>query len=157
MIKKAANARQFRKMLQDYTKKVIPEVIRDYQVAIAYRMYVNVVQLTPVLTGHARWNWVPSINTPNAGELEGVAGVDTTGENLTSREHSKFQRIRRELLKMPLGQTLWITNNVPYIQPLEDGWSQKAPEGMARVALHSTIEYARNLKVSVNGIKLSAV
>ncbi len=68
---------------------------------------------TPVDTGHARANWVPSIGTPALEEVEGLsahaAGVAA-------------------VLKFKLGDgALFISNGVPYINRLNYGHSKQAP------------------------------
>jgi hypothetical protein len=35
-----------------------------------------------------------------------------------------------------LGQRLFITNNLPYAQRIEDGYSQQAPAGMVKVTIN---------------------
>lgn len=68
---------------------------------------------TPVDTGHARANWIPSVGEPNAIEAndDGAAAQGTAA-----------------IASFKLGQgKLYITNVVPYIRRLNDGWSDKAP------------------------------
>ena len=33
------------------------------------------------------------------------------------------------------GQTIWLTNSLPYARRLENGWSQQAPAGMVRLTV----------------------
>ncbi len=68
---------------------------------------------TPVDTGHARANWVPSIGAPHAGVVQGnAAGQAGSAAVLT--------------FKLGTG-SLYISNNVPYIQALNYGHSKQAP------------------------------
>jgi len=34
-----------------------------------------------------------------------------------------------------LGDIVYLANNLPYAQRLEDGWSQQAPEGMVKLTV----------------------
>ncbi len=71
---------------------------------------------TPVDTGHARANWVPSIGAPFRSEVSGTS----------SAEHDTG--VAQVLgYKLASGQMLYVSNNVPYIRRLNDGWSQQAP------------------------------
>lgn len=70
---------------------------------------------TPVDTGHARANWIPSVTTPAMVEVAGTSDA----------AHSAGVA---QVLAYKLGQgTLYVSNNVPYIRRLNDGWSEKAP------------------------------
>ncbi len=68
---------------------------------------------TPVDTGHARANWVPSIGSPHTGEVEGSA----------AHAQGVSQIIAYELEQGPL----YVANGVPYIQRLNYGHSKQAP------------------------------
>ena len=68
---------------------------------------------TPVDTGHARANWVPSIGQPHSGEVQGD-GAHAAGVG---------QVVGYTLDRGPL----FVSNNVPYIQQLNYGHSKQAP------------------------------
>ena len=96
----------------------------------------RIIDRTPVKTGHAKANWQGSINTVVTEELE---GFDPSGEVTKSSMMQVFQSFE-------LGQTMYLQNNVPYINRLEYGWSQQAPEGMVRLTLiEMTEELVRSL------------
>lgn len=66
----------------------------------------RVVFRTPVDTGRARSNWQLSVGSPAGGE---ASGGDPISEGLSRLAGLRF------------GQTIWLTNNVPYILVLEEG------------------------------------
>lgn len=74
---------------------------------------------TPVDTGRARANWLPSLNNPDFRIVEPGAkpslGYALTGYNFKD--------------------TILITNNLPYIRRLNDGYSAQAPAGFVDAAL----------------------
>jgi len=81
----------------------------------------GVVLMTPVDEGRARGNWNVATGSPDKTESEERKDKDggpTIGRALT---------IVREI---QVGDTIFITNSVPYILPLEDGHSSQAPQGM---------------------------
>lgn len=83
----------------------------------------SIVNTTPVDTGRARGNWLPSIGFPRT---ETVDRFDPTGE-ATMREIES-------VVPLKAGQVVWLSNNVPYIRLLEDGHSQQAgPHAMVRL------------------------
>jgi hypothetical protein len=71
---------------------------------------------TPVDTGHARANWIPSVSSPYMQEVDGTS--DATHDAGLAEVMA---------YKLASGATLYLTNNVPYIRRLNDGWSEQAP------------------------------
>ncbi len=70
--------------------------------------------------GHARANWQHSVGAPVVSEVIGTdkAGTDT------------INHIMASIPAKAGGLVHFITNSVPYIEPLEDGHSRQAPNGM---------------------------
>lgn len=89
--------------------------------ATAISTFNQIIQGTPVDTGRARGNWQATLNSPYNGVLEGVPSPDNVNGKLASA-----------LLK----DTLYLTNNLPYIESLENGHhSQQRPEGWVAQAV----------------------
>ncbi len=154
---------RFRQALIKQTERTAEALVRDTQIAVAQHVYERVILRTPVLTGHARHNWMPSINTQVEEEQEGVFGGVETGEPITAAERMRWKDTIKSLRLLPVGQTLWITNNVPYILKLEfggypagpgtiDGFSRKAPHGMLGITVREILEgvYSQQPKVMGN-------
>lgn len=84
---------------------------------------------TPVDTGHARRNWVPSVTSPHTGEADSDA------------DHA--QGIA-EVMRYTLDQgALWVSNTVPYINRLNYGHSQQAPSGFVERAVDVAVQAVR--------------
>lgn len=83
------------------------------------------VLATPVDTGRARANWLPSINKPRTVKLK-------RGDKSGSGALAKAQRLVSEI---QLGDTFYISNNLEYIGVLNDGHSQQAPAGFVEKAI----------------------
>ncbi len=67
--------------------------------------------------GHFRRNWQYGYGTRPTGEIEGT-------------ENDALHRIEMQIDASPAVGIHYITNNVPYAQRLEEGWSGQAPQGM---------------------------
>ncbi len=96
---------------------------------------------TPVDTGHARRNWVPSVGQPYASETQDdsahAAGVS-------------------EVLGYVLeAGPLWVANNVPYIRSLNYGHSTQAPPGFVERAVDIAIQKVQS-KVRSTAVDLTA-
>jgi len=88
---------------------------------IAADVAQGVVMATPVDTGAARGNWKVS-STP-----------DTSYNNTTSDKSGQGALQKAFVFisqNAKLGSVIYIQNNLPYIERLEDGYSQQAPSGM---------------------------
>ena len=88
--------------------------------AVALELFGSIIKDTPVDTGRARGNWQTSIGAPASGE------VDRLGER------ESLSELGSEAGKFGGGQVIYLSNNLPYIQRLELGWSDQAPAGMVR-------------------------
>jgi hypothetical protein len=85
----------------------------------------GVVEMTPVDTGRARANWIASTGSQSTIETDaadkGGSGTILAAQILHSNA-KPFQRMS-------------ITNNLPYIEALENGHSGQAPRGMAKLTV----------------------
>lgn len=81
---------------------------------------------TPVDTGFARANWRPSINFPSDTP---VSFLDPSGQATISRIISVAKRFR-------VGDTIFITNRIDYIDQLNRGSSPQAPPGFVEIAVN---------------------
>lgn len=104
----------------------------------AFDIDAELVQQTPVDTGRARSNWLPSINTPRndmveAGQKPDILPV-TSGYKIDDK--------------------IYIANNLPYIQRLNNGWSGQNPTPSwveATVAKYRS-QMKRAIKAISNGL-----
>ena len=97
---------------------------------------------TPIDTGHARRNWVPSVGQAFSSEADGddahAAGI-------------------AQILAYRLEQgALWEANNVPYIRRLNYGHSKQQPAGWIERAIDETLAEVQRRWVK-RGIDLTAV
>lgn len=90
--------------------------------AIIIELFSSIILDTPVDEGRARGNWQTTANEPATGEIERLdkKGDVTVAEvvNVVSTSASDG--------------TLYLANNLEYIEPLENGHSGQAPAGMVR-------------------------
>jgi hypothetical protein len=88
---------------------------------------------TPVDTGHARANWVPSVGSPHVGEVEQMR----VARNVGSTAHANGVA---QVLRFKLGDgDLYISNAVPYVPVLNLGWSDQAPRLWIEMAIDRAI------------------
>lgn len=85
----------------------------------ALGLYGDLKILTPVDTGRARSNWHLDIGVPT------VQLVEPGGD------------IAPSLSTYTIDQTIFISNNLPYIQRLNEGHSSQAPAGFVEDAVNN--------------------
>ena len=91
---------------------------------VCFDLSNSIIMDTAVLSGAARGNWQPDINSIQNDVLE---IEDKSGNATVAKVASKTNNLR-------LGQYFTLTNNLPYILRLEYGWSRtKSPNGMVGI------------------------
>ncbi len=99
-----------------------------------------VTTTTPVDTGRARANWLASIGLTPREESE-VDPPEQTGATAITKALAVIATYRT-------GRgTIFISNNVAYIQQLEAGSSAQAPGGMVRQAVQAAQAEARRTRL----------
>lgn len=127
--------RNFAKLMERAGKK--PEMVVR---ALALAVGASLIQRTPVDTGRAKANWVP-----------GIGVLVTTTTDATDKDGAAtIGAIKQALATWKPGMTIYITNSLPYIKRLEDGWSQKAPAGMVRLTV---VEWKDSVRRAAEGIR----
>jgi hypothetical protein len=106
------------------------EVLRrradDTMRGVVREMLRRVVTRTPHRTGHAMGNWRVGNGGPVSGEFEIAGSRDAMFDRVMGRESEVIDELR-------YGDAAYVSNDVPYIERLEHGWSRQAPLGMVAV------------------------
>lgn len=118
----------FGKGVQDYSKRT-DKAMRDIFRRAVIIWFVNTVMRTPVNTGRARSNWQVSDNVAATGTIDVV--------------FNPVPLIQAHI-ESSTAPVLVLTNNLPYIQRLENGWSAQAPAGMVKLSLVQASAYLRS-------------
>lgn len=119
------------------------------QVADAMKMLVleldrELRRVTPVDTGHARRNWVPSVGSQHTAEADDDA----------AHEQGIADVLAYTLDKGPM----WVSNVAPYIQLLNYGHSKQRPAGFVEVSIDIAIQRTREkLAKKGSSVDLSAM
>jgi len=84
------------------------------------------ISSTPVKTGKARANWNASFDSPDSQVKE---KFDKTGSATVAENSAIIASNTKEF------RDIYISNNVPYIEPLNNGSSAQAPAGFVEKAV----------------------
>lgn len=113
IVARSADARRaFERQVGDVIKAIVLSVDGELREA------------TPVKTGHARANWVPSIGTPHVAESQGDGAHAAGVASILSASPERLAQ-----------RGAWESNNVPYINRLNEGSSQQAPANFVQAAI----------------------
>ena len=119
------NLAQFNKEIDDFAKKLVPQQVTLLQKKIILEALRRIVMKTPVDTGRAKGNWQVTIG---AATEQALLTTDADGSETIAAGLAVVAQI-------PPYSVVWISNNVTYIEFLEDGSSQQAPEGMVALTI----------------------
>jgi hypothetical protein len=96
------------------TEKALTRAVNELTLAVNEKL----VETTPVDTGYARASWIPSVGSPSS----------ATGGSESAPSSAAATSGQAQVATNPdLRRTLHITNNVDYIQKLNDGSSSQQP------------------------------
>lgn len=102
-----------------------------------------VVLATPVDTGRARANWQPTIGAPAAGEVP-----EPTSKGAGLRQALEAgERVATQYKGGTNSPTVHITNNLPYIQYLNEGSSKQAPINFVGTAILLAIAAIKSARI----------
>jgi hypothetical protein len=92
---------------------------------VTIKLYSQIIMASPVDTGRFRMNWQVSNNKPATGVL---IADDPSGSRAIGRM-TAYVTTSEEW------ENFCFTNNMPYADRLEYGWSRQAPQGMVRITV----------------------
>jgi len=124
---------------EDAQIRAIVRAVEGFTERVIIRLALNItdqlIRYTPVDTGWARANWVPSI-----GASSDSPATSQPTPSLVASASSSQAAGQAGLLsyKLPRG-SIFISNNVPYIGRLNDGSSAQAPAGFVQASIRRGI------------------
>lgn len=107
-----------------------------------------VVMATPVDTGRARSNWITAIGfrPEHTQEPYSPGEMGTTGGANAQAAIAQCAAAMGKYRKSE-GPSIFITNNLPYIVPLNQGWSQQAPAGFVEEAIEAAVRAVHSARL----------
>lgn len=126
----------FTKQLMDFENMSLKKV-DDFTRLIALEVFRRIILKTPVDTGRARGNWLCTISVPAIAMQKGEDWFQgqTSGDFDKSGRAAIEEASNQVLSWKPGDVAIFLTNNLPYIQRLEEGYSGQAPAGMVAITI----------------------
>lgn len=102
----------------------------------ALMLQSSLIAKSPVDTGRFRSNWQCGIAAVNPA-ADAAPGVQAIAGTLST------------LQTWRVGQSIFLTNSLPYAKRLEDGWSKQAPHGMVKLTVQAFRQTVDQVAASV--------
>lgn len=118
------------------------EVVRK----VAIELQTSMILKSPVDTGRFRANWQCGI-----GAVDQSVSFELSKGSRSKNKRSKIAtsdakgRTELKLEGWKPGQTIFLTNSLPYANRLENGYSDQAPAGMVRLTVQEYGTYLRKV------------
>lgn len=110
------------------------EVTNNLSVKCVEVILHDLLQVTPVDTSKALSNWQVTLDAPATESIDAYYPGKKGSTAEISREEAYNNGVAVLAQKKP-GQLVYITNCLPYIQRLNEGWSQQEPAGFVERAI----------------------
>ena len=134
-----ANLGQFSKNIKRRARAI--EVNADIGVArVMIAVAQTVILATPVDTGRARANWIASLGSP--------VRLPTDDEDPSGQETIAVATTVAVARKAGSGVPIFLSNNVDYIEKLNQGSSSQAPAGFVEAAVAQGVVAARGIRLT---------
>jgi hypothetical protein len=98
-----------------------------------------VVSGTPVDTGRARSNWIAAIGGPASSVIDAYVPGES-GSTEAANTQAALNQAETVISGYTAGEEIHITNNLPYIQRLNDGYSAQAPANFVEHAVMEAVQ-----------------
>lgn len=108
--------------------KKLDNVLTDFYRETGLSIRNRVAWKTPIKTGRAAASWNASVGEPDL-ETKPVDYLNPAGAPMDGK---------KDLTGYQLGENIYISNGVPYIQALNHGTSQQAPAGFVEATVMET-------------------
>lgn len=133
-----ADLKSFGKRIR-VTGRVVEENGNLLKRKVATAVDASLVLSTPVDTGRARSNWQPELNKPAEGESDPMPASEAL-----ARAEAVIQAAQPD-------DEIHLTNNLPYIGKLNEGWSAQAPANFVETAVIDGANQVRGARITIKG------
>lgn len=134
-----ATPRVFAQRMRELGRRIeenAPAIARKAALAINQA----VVSATPVDTGTARVNWQAQVGRPTTGEVPAPISPGAAIAQQSTQAQAVIRTYRGD-------SSIHLTNNLPYIRRLNDGYSSQAPANYVQGAVQAGVNAVRGARL----------
>lgn len=129
------------KVLAERFDKNSVRAVKRATTALAF----SLIEDTPVDEGDAKSNWRVSSGGFASGIIDAHA-PGKKGSTAGANESAAKAAAEAAIAARGRGEALTVSNNLPYIERLNDGWSDQAPAGFIEAAMERALEEGRKVR-----------
>jgi hypothetical protein len=129
-------------------ENAIPQAGNELKQQVALTIVTELAYKTPVDTSQALSNWQASIGVENKTQIK----PHFPGEKGSTQRASADQTIQLAkaiIMQSKPGDTIYLTNWLPYIRRLDEGHSQQQPAGFIGRAVQKGGRSAKTVKLTI--------
>jgi hypothetical protein len=115
----------------------LDEVVESTVIRLTLQLTAALVENTPVDIGWARAGWVPSIGQAYEGGRDLSPDPVKVTQALVQQQQGEAKVLGYRLADGPA----WVSNNVAYINRLNEGWSKQAPAGFVQSTIAAVMAF----------------
>lgn len=105
-----------------------------------------IIEDTPVDTSKALSNWVAAISNPKT-KVRPAFFVGMDGSTHSQSSTMAYSMANAVIQRAKVGQVIYISNNVDYIELLNQGYSRQAPPDFIEKSVEKSINQVKGMKV----------
>lgn len=133
------------------TAGAVDKAASDAAVTVALTIVGDLAFKTPVDTSKALSNWIVTLDSPSNATIKPHFG-GKKGSSYRSSAAETIALAKKVLASKKPGQSIFITNSLPYIKRLNEGSSEQAPAGFVeRAVLIGRKTAKKNFKIKIKG------
>ena len=127
-------------------KQEIKQRANVAKIRLAQAVSFNLIMETPVDTSKALSNWIAGINNPKSKVVKAhFVGMD--GSTHSQSSSMAYSMANAVVQRAKVGQSIYITNSVDYINLLNQGYSKQAPVNFIELAVAKSVTQLKGMKL----------
>lgn len=120
--------------------------INTLKIKTAQLVIFELIMNTPVDTSTALSNWIVNISKPNSRKIK-AHSFGTKGSTYSYSSNTAYLIGFTIIRQVRVGEVIYITNNIDYIQLLNEGYSNQAEVGYIENSVKKALEMAKKVKI----------
>lgn len=128
----------------------VPKTVADVGNRVVLTVVSDLAFKTPVDTSQALSNWIVSVGSPSTAQIKPHYRGDLGSTQISSAQET-IAAAKAVLKNRKAGQKVYITNRLPYIKRLNEGYSRQQPAGFVERSILVGRIYMRTAKLNLKG------
>lgn len=116
------------------------------KIKLAQAVAWNLIMTTPVDTSKALSNWIVNLSSPKY-KIRKAFFVGMDGSTHSQSSSMAYSMANAVIQRAKIGQIIYITNSLDYIELLNQGYSQQAPDKFIELAVENSVKQLKGMRL----------